>query len=1333
MKQHLHTLKTLLVGALTLGLLHTPFAITANDETIDTIEQVDIATVGPNTPYPIMFVTQPPIGEDFVTINSTFGNHLPDAYHAGRGGDLWIRYTDGTLKNLTQAAGFGIASGLQGAGAIEVRDPSVHWNGQKAVFSMLVEGGSSTRWQLYEITGFATPNGTPIINKVPHQASSYNNVMPTYDTQGRIIYASDAPLGGQAHLYPQLDEYEAQAANTGLWRLDPNGGSPKHLEHSPSGSFHPMVDSFGRVVFARWDHLKRDQQVDNDWLAGVKDLTTCSAAKYVGNCGFNYSSELAGSVPISSQREIFPEPRAVRSDLLAGTNLAGGTEFQQFFPWQMNEDGSELETLNHLGRHELGGSFNPAVFKNDPNLIYTFAGGGSKNQNLIRESFVQIKEDPLHPGTYYGVNAQEFGTHNSGQIVSMTAPLNMNADLVKLTYVTHPNTASSQPGVVGNSGHYRDPLPLSDGSLIASHSPYQGIEFSHQTISAYDFRLKTLVQSGGTWVDGVMLTAGISKTFNYPTSGGMFSYSGLMWELQPTEVRPRPIPATLGAQIKTPEQQAFAQAGVDPLAFQAFLQQNNLALVVSRNTTSRDNADRQQPFNLRVAGAGVTGTQSIGAGGKIYDIAFLQILQGDLIRGLGFQGAGVAPRTNGRRVLANELHDPAAVAYNPTTTAPISGAVQIAADGSAAAFVPANRALSWQTTDAQGTPVVRERYWLSFAPGEVRTCAACHGINDVDQTGKPEPQNVPQALIDLLAYWKTNAGNPIATVAPTATPLNTPPTATYTPTPTTAATATATASQNASPSPTSVSSATATVAATQASTATPLPTALPGSNFWNLSGKPIPASGLQIKSWAFDPAGYRYIGTLGNGVMRSTDGGNTWTAVNNGLGQSYVQSLVVHRATGNLIAGTGTTVNISNSISFATCYGCGQVWLSTNHGDSWTQIAQINNINQIGYSALETSNGNLLIGGKWGGLWVSTDGGLNWHIPSGYVNNLGAIFAMTESKTQPGLVVAGPELPGLWRSYDYGLTWSLGASSGLVGGNLKGLAFNAQGDLFAGTVHGMWRSSDVGDHWTLVGDGNSGLISWESYYALAAAPDGTLLAGSKSGGTLRSVNNGVTWQSLATAGLPMGAYPSLIQLAPDGCVYAIYTGSISLYKAAGFCNASPVGTPLPTSTPTQTPTPTGPKVWQPYAFINFQPVTATAALPNGYLIDSGAMFGNRGNGFYYGWNTTNPYLRDRDAANSPDQRYDTFAWIFWNSSNFVWEIAVPNGSYKVRVVSGDAINTFGTYATNVEGTLVISGTPTVGNYWLEGTVTVNVTDGKLTLTNAPGAMNNKLNFVEIWK
>ncbi len=91
---------------------------------------------GPALPYPILFVTQPPVRQDFTTIGSTFGNHLGGIQEAVRGGDLWIRYPDGTLKNLTAAAGYGstAAGGFQGAGAIAVRDPAVHWDGTKAVF-----------------------------------------------------------------------------------------------------------------------------------------------------------------------------------------------------------------------------------------------------------------------------------------------------------------------------------------------------------------------------------------------------------------------------------------------------------------------------------------------------------------------------------------------------------------------------------------------------------------------------------------------------------------------------------------------------------------------------------------------------------------------------------------------------------------------------------------------------------------------------------------------------------------------------------------------------------------------------------------------------------------------------------------------------------------------------------------------------------------------------------------------------------------------------------------------------------------------------------------------
>src|SRR5205085_1375111 len=63
-----------------------------------------------------------------------------------------------------------------------------------------------------------------------------------------------------------------------------------------------------------------------------------------------------------------------------------------------------------------------------------------------------------------------------------------------------------------------------------------------------------------------------------------------------------------------------------------------------------------------------------------------------------------------------------------------------------------------QLTDAAGKPIVRERYWLTYQPGEIRTCTSCHGINTTDQAGHTKPTNKPQALRDLLRYWKGQIG-----------------------------------------------------------------------------------------------------------------------------------------------------------------------------------------------------------------------------------------------------------------------------------------------------------------------------------------------------------------------------------------------------------------------------------------------------------------------------------------------------------------------------------------------------------------------------------------------
>ncbi len=48
------------------------------------------------------------------------------------------------------------------------------------------------------------PTDTPVITRVPNQPAAYNNVSPTYGTDDRILFTSDRPRGGEAHLYPQL-------------------------------------------------------------------------------------------------------------------------------------------------------------------------------------------------------------------------------------------------------------------------------------------------------------------------------------------------------------------------------------------------------------------------------------------------------------------------------------------------------------------------------------------------------------------------------------------------------------------------------------------------------------------------------------------------------------------------------------------------------------------------------------------------------------------------------------------------------------------------------------------------------------------------------------------------------------------------------------------------------------------------------------------------------------------------------------------------------------------------------------------------------------------------
>ena len=537
------------------------------------------------------------------------------------------------------------------------------------------------------------------------------------------------------------------------------------LEHLPSGAFNPFIDSAGWLIVTRWDHLTQDPLAADDRLG----ITNNGARS--DNGSFNYLFEGANSPSQATNiAETFPEPRNFDTNATATLGV-NGNSFNFFFPWALDENGGNEEFLNHVGRHEMQTGGMLQSFTGDTNLVsYTnlasriASGVNSANSNSMF-AFFQIVEDPRTNGLYWGVQAGDIspigGSHTSGQILTLIGGAGVNPTnmAVRNITITNPVNGSFSP-----LGAYRNPLPMSDGTLIAVYTPINtslnsGLDTNTGTaslpVSQYKFRLMTLTNASPFWTTNQYLTGGgIQNTSIFWNGTILVTNISTLWELQPVEVRAKKVPTPASSGVAVIEQQVFAEEGVDLPTFQADLAQRDLALCISRNVTARDAADKQQPYNLRVPG----GSNSIANSGKVYDITHLTFLQADYLR--GYTNGWNGQQQPGRRILAVPMHATTNLNLASSKSNAPAGGSEIFSDGSQATFIPANRAVTWHLTGTNNNEcVVKERYWISFRPGEVRTCANCHGINAVDQLGRTSPTNEPLALHKLLRFWKTNSAN----------------------------------------------------------------------------------------------------------------------------------------------------------------------------------------------------------------------------------------------------------------------------------------------------------------------------------------------------------------------------------------------------------------------------------------------------------------------------------------------------------------------------------------------------------------------------------------------
>jgi Calx-beta domain len=791
---------------------------------------------------PILFVTQVPMPEEvnarsitqsYMSCVSPFGNHLGGTAFAGRGGSLWVRFGPNAvparnheLVNLLAVADWSaVAGGKPAANAVAVRNPAVHWQGHRAVFAMVIgapTGPADTtdfKWQLYEITlptqAQLAASVKPVITPVANQPA-YNNITPAYAPDDQLLFASDRPYDGQPHL-TQREEYLGLPTVSGIWKLNPVTGAIHLLHHAPSGAFSPIVDSYGRVIFISWDHLSRDVEAvtderDSDTTYGENAPDVWSGWHRTLNGSGNFADESAGAAftPGSlygqaPHLDVFPEPRNVDKRTLRTeapwaatvngslTNVINGVTTNIFMPWMINLDGTGGEILNHAGRQELGlGLKRSFIGPADGDLVdlnpFVDAGYGGLVAHNVFANFFSVREDPNQPGTYYGIDSVDLGTHASGRIIKLVnAGDGANPDQMQVVYVTAlaanlpivqlgmaiTSPPSPFPPIATPQTLYRTAVPLKDGNLVASMATgLDRTDYNKGTLtqpqSWFNFRLTSFKSVAGSpdLVPDLPLTSGLTITSSYyvPGQAQPVTFTNVAaWELDPAEVVVTPLPASVTtATVDLIEAAAFATAQVHLPTFQSWLTANNYALSISRDVRFRDRHDRQQPFNLRNSWSG---QQIVATAGTVYDIAWAQFFQADLRRGYTLGGATPVP---GRRVVATPMHR----GFSENVPAPGAppGSVRLGDDSSFAAIVPAGQALTWHllNNDPALTSQVKERFWVTFQPGEIRTCANCHGINTANQIGTGKPVNTPQALLDLLGRWKTN--HPAGTLAP-ASPL----------------------------------------------------------------------------------------------------------------------------------------------------------------------------------------------------------------------------------------------------------------------------------------------------------------------------------------------------------------------------------------------------------------------------------------------------------------------------------------------------------------------------------------------------------------------------------
>jgi photosystem II stability/assembly factor-like uncharacterized protein len=264
----------------------------------------------------------------------------------------------------------------------------------------------------------------------------------------------------------------------------------------------------------------------------------------------------------------------------------------------------------------------------------------------------------------------------------------------------------------------------------------------------------------------------------------------------------------------------------------------------------------------------------------------------------------------------------------------------------------------------------------------------------------------------------------------------------------------------------------------------PRPTNNTATSYWNYG-----ASSGRITAIAVDPANSNniYIGAAEGGVWKTTDGGTTWNPLTDTQPSLSFGSLAIDPTNSSIIyAGTGEADNSGDSY-----YGAG-ILKSTDGGSTWTQLGastfgtpfnscELCGGAKIGALAVDPSNNQVLLAGvqlsstpSLNGIYRSADGATTWVSVLSGATGSSVFFDPTNGNIAYAALgtAGGSNVNGIYKSTNAGLTWSLVATGAGIGRISLAIAPSNTSTLYAaiastsGSFYGAFKSTNSGANWT---------------------------------------------------------------------------------------------------------------------------------------------------------------------------------------------------------------------------------------------------------------------------